>query len=104
MPVRSAEAGAPSWHDGGRRFESGRTGSFSYRSGGGAGPAARRGNTYVEGDTGLTEEELAAFDRTVGKLRQLPADDPVRLRAERVASSFAREGRHRRRKACREEQ
>ncbi|WP_367133562.1 MULTISPECIES: SDR family NAD(P)-dependent oxidoreductase [Streptomyces] len=56
------------------------------------------------GDTGLTEEELAAFDRTVGKLRQLPADDPVRLRAERVASSFAREGRHHRRRAARQEQ
>ncbi|MEV4922930.1 SDR family NAD(P)-dependent oxidoreductase [Streptomyces roseoverticillatus] len=56
------------------------------------------------GDTGITEDELAAFDRTVGKLRQLPADDPVRLRAERVASSFAREGRHHRRKARRGEQ
>ncbi|MBF6047622.1 SDR family NAD(P)-dependent oxidoreductase [Streptomyces sp. NRRL B-1677] len=56
------------------------------------------------GDTGITEEELAAFDRTVGKLRQLPADDPVRLRAEQVASSFAREGRHHRRRTRRQEQ
>ncbi|MBW5481684.1 SDR family NAD(P)-dependent oxidoreductase [Streptomyces bambusae] len=46
----------------------------------------------------VTEEELAAFDRTVGKLRALPADDPVRLRAEQVAACFARDGRQRRRK------
>ncbi|MEH6379362.1 SDR family NAD(P)-dependent oxidoreductase, partial [Streptomyces sp. KLMMK] len=37
-------------------------------------------------------------------LRQLPLDDPVRLRAEQVASSFVRDGRHRRRRARREEQ
>ncbi|HEY9372812.1 MAG TPA: short-chain dehydrogenase, partial [Streptomyces sp.] len=47
----------------------------------------------------ISDEELAAFDRTVGKLRALPADDPVRLRAEQVAASFARDGRHRRRKS-----
>ncbi|MGK5549657.1 SDR family NAD(P)-dependent oxidoreductase [Streptomyces sp. URMC 127] len=58
----------------------------------------------IPGIPGITEEELAAFDRTVRKLRQLPADDPVRLRAEQVASSFAREGRHRRRKDRRQEQ
>ncbi|MFF7726785.1 SDR family NAD(P)-dependent oxidoreductase [Streptomyces sp. NPDC008001] len=47
---------------------------------------------------------MAALDRTIGKLRQLHEDDPVRLRAERVVSSFAREGRHRRRKTRRQEQ
>ncbi|MCG3041086.1 SDR family NAD(P)-dependent oxidoreductase [Streptomyces fenghuangensis] len=48
---------------------------------------------------GVTDAELAAFDRTVARLRALPADDPVRLRAEQVAASFARDGRLRRRKA-----
>ncbi|AVH55265.1 MULTISPECIES: SDR family NAD(P)-dependent oxidoreductase [Streptomyces] len=48
---------------------------------------------------GITEDELAAFHRTVGKLRALLVDDPVRLRAEQVAASFARDGRLRRRKA-----
>ncbi|MFD5073552.1 SDR family NAD(P)-dependent oxidoreductase [Streptomyces sp. NPDC058371] len=47
----------------------------------------------------ITEDELAAFHRTVGKLRALSTDDPVRLRAEQVAASFARDGRLRRRKA-----
>ncbi|CAL9383688.1 hypothetical protein SUDANB105_01113 [Streptomyces sp. enrichment culture] len=47
----------------------------------------------------VTEEELAAFHRVVGKLRALPVDDPVRLRTEQVAASFARDGRLRRRKA-----
>jgi len=47
---------------------------------------------------GITEDELAAFHRAVGKLRALPVDDPVRLRAEQVAASFARDGRVRRRK------
>ncbi|WP_326719393.1 SDR family oxidoreductase [Streptomyces sp. NBC_00243] len=51
----------------------------------------------ADGD-GITEGELAAFHRTVGKLRALPVDDPVRLRAEQVAASFARDGRLRRRK------
>ncbi|GAA2748424.1 SDR family NAD(P)-dependent oxidoreductase [Kitasatospora cinereorecta] len=51
---------------------------------------------------GLDEQELAAFARTVGRLRALPADDPVRLRAERVAESFVREGRRGRRKERRE--
>jgi NAD(P)-dependent dehydrogenase (short-subunit alcohol dehydrogenase family) len=50
-----------------------------------------------DGDA-ITEEELAAFHRTVGRLRALSADDPVRLRAEQVAASFARDGRLRRRK------
>ncbi|WP_069760595.1 SDR family NAD(P)-dependent oxidoreductase [Streptomyces sp. LUP47B] len=47
----------------------------------------------------IGEDELAAFHRTVGRLRELPVDDPVRLRAEQVAASFARDGRLRRRKA-----
>ncbi|MER7184540.1 short-chain dehydrogenase, partial [Streptomyces hyaluromycini] len=46
----------------------------------------------------ITEAELAAFHEVVGKLRALPVDDPVRLRAEQVAASFARDGRLRRRK------
>ncbi|MEV0090780.1 SDR family oxidoreductase [Streptomyces sp. NPDC050738] len=48
---------------------------------------------------GFTGEDLAAFDRMVGRLRSLPVDDPTRLRAEQVAASFARDGRLRRRKA-----
>ncbi|MGX9885250.1 SDR family NAD(P)-dependent oxidoreductase [Streptomyces sp. NPDC002276] len=48
---------------------------------------------------GITEAELAAFHHAVGRLRELPADDPVRLHAEQVAASFARDGRLRRRKA-----
>ncbi|MEU6372999.1 SDR family oxidoreductase [Streptomyces sp. NPDC046909] len=47
----------------------------------------------------VSEAELAAFHQVVGKLRALPVDDPVRLRAEQVAASFARDGRLRRRKA-----
>ncbi|MFI7498735.1 SDR family NAD(P)-dependent oxidoreductase [Streptomyces sp. NPDC049687] len=47
----------------------------------------------------VTETDLAAFHTVVGKLRALPVDDPVRLRAEQVAASFARDGRLRRRKA-----
>ncbi|MET8328857.1 SDR family oxidoreductase [Streptomyces sp. NPDC005181] len=44
-------------------------------------------------DSGITDEELAAFDRLVGRLRALPSDDPARLRAEQVAASFTRDGR-----------
>jgi NAD(P)-dependent dehydrogenase (short-subunit alcohol dehydrogenase family) len=47
----------------------------------------------------ITEAELAAFHEAVGKLRALPVDDPVRLRAEQVAASFVRDGRLRRRKS-----
>lgn len=47
----------------------------------------------------IDEDELASFHRMVGRLRELPVDDPVRLRAEQVAASFARDGRLRRRKA-----
>ncbi|MEU0183123.1 SDR family NAD(P)-dependent oxidoreductase [Streptomyces sp. NPDC006207] len=55
------------------------------------------------GETGdITEAELAVFDAVVGKLRALPVDDPVRLRAEQVAASFARDGRLRRRKTRRD--
>ncbi len=46
----------------------------------------------------ITEAEFAAFHETVARLRELPVDDPVRLKAERVAESFAREGRQRRKK------
>ncbi|MDH6131066.1 NAD(P)-dependent dehydrogenase (short-subunit alcohol dehydrogenase family) [Kitasatospora sp. MAA4] len=46
----------------------------------------------------VTDEELAAYSRTVGRLRELPADHPVRLRAERVAEALVREGRHQRRR------
>ncbi|MFJ4200408.1 hypothetical protein ACIP2Y_12360 [Streptomyces sviceus] len=35
----------------------------------------------------IDEAELAAFHRTVGRLRELSVDDPVRLRAEQVAAS-----------------
>ncbi|MFD7445178.1 SDR family NAD(P)-dependent oxidoreductase [Streptomyces sp. NPDC059909] len=47
----------------------------------------------------ITDEELAAFGRTVERLRTLPLDDPARRRAEELAASFARESRNKRRKA-----
>ncbi|MGW4894605.1 SDR family NAD(P)-dependent oxidoreductase [Kitasatospora sp. NPDC004240] len=53
--------------------------------------------------TGLPAEELTAFSRTLGRLRALPADDPARLRAEREAESFVREGRKQRRRDRRED-
>ncbi|MER6998151.1 SDR family oxidoreductase [Streptomyces sp. NPDC000410] len=64
-------------------------------------PHGRTPPTHHEphNQTPPTDEELAAFDRIVGKLRALPVDDPVRLRAEQVAGSFARDGRIRRRKS-----
>jgi NAD(P)-dependent dehydrogenase (short-subunit alcohol dehydrogenase family) len=52
----------------------------------------------------LSTEELEAFSRTVRKLRMLPADDLVRLHAERVAESFVKEGSRRRRLRRRDEQ
>ncbi|MFD4669550.1 SDR family NAD(P)-dependent oxidoreductase [Lentzea sp. NPDC058450] len=55
-------------------------------------------------DNTITEADLAAFHGTVARLRALPADDPVRLRAERVAESFAREGRRSRKKVRGDEQ
>ncbi|MGW6054618.1 SDR family oxidoreductase [Streptomyces sp. NPDC055189] len=48
---------------------------------------------------GISEADLTVFHDMVGRLRELPVDDPVRLRAEQVAASFARDGRLRRRKA-----
>ncbi|MFJ9521161.1 SDR family NAD(P)-dependent oxidoreductase [Kitasatospora sp. NPDC101801] len=47
----------------------------------------------------LTQQELAAFELTLGRLRRLPFDHPVRLRAERSSESFVRDGRKRRRRA-----
>ncbi|MGW5862786.1 SDR family NAD(P)-dependent oxidoreductase [Streptomyces sp. NPDC055239] len=47
----------------------------------------------------ISEADLAVFDDVIGRLRELPVDDPVRLRTEQVAASFARDGRLRRRKA-----
>jgi NAD(P)-dependent dehydrogenase (short-subunit alcohol dehydrogenase family) len=55
------------------------------------------------GEGQVSEEELAAFHRTVGRLRALPADDPVRLRAEQVAASFTRDGRQQRRRVRHQE-
>jgi NAD(P)-dependent dehydrogenase (short-subunit alcohol dehydrogenase family) len=40
-----------------------------------------------------TAEELAEFSRLLGRLRALPVDDERRLRAEREAESFSRDGR-----------
>jgi NAD(P)-dependent dehydrogenase (short-subunit alcohol dehydrogenase family) len=45
------------------------------------------------------EADMAAFHRTIARLRALPLDHPARLQAEHVASSFARDGQIRRRKA-----
>lgn len=65
----------------------------------GVGPTcSERESADISSELVLTETELAAFHRTVGKLRALSVDDPVRLRAEQVAASFARDGRVRRRK------
>ncbi|WP_351230781.1 SDR family oxidoreductase [Streptomyces sp. NPDC002133] len=47
----------------------------------------------------ITDEEFAAFGRTVDRLRTLPLDDPTRRRGEELAASFARESRNKRRKA-----
>ncbi|RKE22685.1 SDR family NAD(P)-dependent oxidoreductase [Streptomyces sp. TLI_171] len=44
------------------------------------------------------EAELAALERTVGRLRALPVDHPARLRVEHTAYSFVRDGRHQRRR------
>jgi NAD(P)-dependent dehydrogenase (short-subunit alcohol dehydrogenase family) len=41
----------------------------------------------------MTEDELTVFSRLIAGFAALPADDPARLRAERVAESFARESR-----------
>ncbi|MCX4585267.1 SDR family NAD(P)-dependent oxidoreductase [Streptomyces sp. NBC_01481] len=44
---------------------------------------------------------MAAFERTVRRLRALPTADPLRIRGEEIAASFARESRNKRRKARR---
>ena len=51
--------------------------------------------TSAETDLSVDADLL---DDVVARLRTLPVDDPVRLRAEHVAESFAREGRLRRRR------
>ncbi|MFH9352029.1 SDR family oxidoreductase [Kitasatospora sp. NPDC017646] len=50
----------------------------------------------------LGPEELAAFSRTLGRLRALPSHDRTRLHAERQLSSFVMESRKRRRQEARE--
>ncbi|WP_425461463.1 SDR family oxidoreductase [Kitasatospora viridis] len=50
-----------------------------------------------------TRAELDAYSGLLRRLRRLPLDHPVRLRTEREAESFVREGRHARRKARRAE-
>ncbi|MEV6401102.1 SDR family oxidoreductase [Streptomyces sp. NPDC051907] len=50
-------------------------------------------------DTHFTQDELDVFERTIGRLRALPLGDPARVRAEEAAAFFARESRHKRRKA-----
>ncbi|MFD7411810.1 SDR family NAD(P)-dependent oxidoreductase [Kitasatospora purpeofusca] len=62
----------------------------------------------VRDDTGtttgeITPEELAAFSRTLGRLRALPIGDRTRLHAERQLSSFHRESRKQRRQEERAE-
>ncbi|KJY31436.1 SDR family NAD(P)-dependent oxidoreductase [Streptomyces sp. NRRL S-495] len=62
----------------------------------------------VRDDTGtttgdITPEELAAFSRTLGRLRALPTGDRTRLHAERQLSSFYRESRKQRRQEKRAE-
>jgi NAD(P)-dependent dehydrogenase (short-subunit alcohol dehydrogenase family) len=52
-------------------------------------------------DTDITEEELAAFTRTLGRLRQLPLGHPVRRYAGRMIGTFARESRRERRQGAR---
>jgi NAD(P)-dependent dehydrogenase (short-subunit alcohol dehydrogenase family) len=49
-----------------------------------------------------TADELAAFSRTLGRLRALPVTHPARWRAEQEAGSFVRDGRKRRRQEGRE--
>jgi len=46
-----------------------------------------------------TAGEMAAFHAVLGRLRELPADHELRLRAEHAVNSFARDGRLRRRRA-----
>jgi NAD(P)-dependent dehydrogenase (short-subunit alcohol dehydrogenase family) len=55
------------------------------------------------GPGGVTDEDLAAYSRLVSRLGALAVDDPLRLRAERVAESFVKDGRKRRKQARRAE-
>ncbi|MCG6492961.1 SDR family NAD(P)-dependent oxidoreductase [Kitasatospora sp. A2-31] len=48
----------------------------------------------------VTAEELAAFGRTLGRLRAMPTDSPVRQHAERQLNSYVRESRKRRRQSA----
>ncbi|MFD7308644.1 SDR family NAD(P)-dependent oxidoreductase [Promicromonospora sp. NPDC059942] len=50
-----------------------------------------------------SSDDATLLDEVVERLRAMPADDPVRLRAERVAESFARDGRVQRRRGRRDE-
>ncbi|MGF1430855.1 SDR family NAD(P)-dependent oxidoreductase [Kitasatospora sp. LaBMicrA B282] len=50
-----------------------------------------------------TPAELDAYSRLLARLRRLPVDHPVRLRTEREAEAFVRDGRQLRRKARRAE-
>ena len=50
-----------------------------------------------------TPAQLAEFSRLLGVLRSLPVDHPARLRAEREAESFSREGRRARNSGRRQE-
>jgi NAD(P)-dependent dehydrogenase (short-subunit alcohol dehydrogenase family) len=52
----------------------------------------------------VTEEELAAFTDTLGRLRRLPQGHPARRHAGRMIESFARESRRERRRAVRIQQ
>lgn len=54
-------------------------------------------STTAAGVTAV-DDDVAALDAIVARLRRLPVDDPARLRAERVAESFARDGRSQRRR------
>ncbi|MER7770807.1 SDR family NAD(P)-dependent oxidoreductase [Kitasatospora sp. NPDC096140] len=51
---------------------------------------------------GVTAEELAAFSRTLGRLRALPWTDRTRLHVERQIGSFVMESRKRRRQEAKE--
>ncbi|MEU9133905.1 SDR family oxidoreductase [Kitasatospora sp. NPDC048540] len=56
----------------------------------------------MQQDTAVDDAEFDAYARTVGRLGRLPADHPVRLRAERMARTLVRDGRRSRRQAERD--
>jgi NAD(P)-dependent dehydrogenase (short-subunit alcohol dehydrogenase family) len=56
----------------------------------------------VTDEPGPGTAEIAEFSRLLGLLRALPVDDPRRLRAEREAESFSRDGRRARSSARRQ--